>query len=112
MGRLLPLPTHCRFPPGGQLPPWRDLAERFGVGRDAAREAIAVLGAVPAVERRPTSGIYQRAVDRQGSLDALVLQAEFGVPPGPRSARWSSGAASWTSRRSTWRRGMPTGRQG
>jgi hypothetical protein len=37
MGRLLPLPTHCRFPPGGQLPPWRDLAERFGVGRDAAR---------------------------------------------------------------------------
>jgi DNA-binding FadR family transcriptional regulator len=32
------------------------------------------------VERRPNSGIYLRAVDRDGSLDALVLRADLGVP--------------------------------
>ena len=80
IGRLLAFVAHRRFEPGDRLPSERELAERFGVGRNAVREAIAVLETVRMVERRPNSGIYLREVGRQGSLDALVLQAELGVP--------------------------------
>jgi DNA-binding FadR family transcriptional regulator len=39
-----------------------------------------VLETVRMLERRPNSGIYLRAHVRDGSLDALVLQADLGVP--------------------------------
>lgn len=80
IGRLLALVAHHRLAPGARLPSERELAERFGVGRNAVREAIAVLETLRVVERRPNSGIYLREVGRQGSLDALVLQAEIGIP--------------------------------
>jgi len=80
IGRLLALIAHRRLEPGDRLPSERELAERFAVGRNAVREAVAVLEAVRMVERRPNSGIYLREVGRQGSLEALVLQAELGVP--------------------------------
>lgn len=80
IGRLLPFIAHRRLEPGDRLPSERELAERFGVSRGALREAIAVLETLRMVERRPNSGIYLRAVDRQGSLDAIVLQAELGIP--------------------------------
>ena len=80
IGRLLPFIAHRRLEPGDRLPSERELAERFGVSRGALREAIAVLETLRMVERRPNSGIYLRTVDRQGSLDAIVLQAELGIP--------------------------------
>lgn len=80
IGRLLAFVAHRRFEPGDRLPSERELAERFGVGRNAVREAVAVLETLRMVERRPNSGIYLREVGRQGSLDALVLQADLGVP--------------------------------
>ena len=80
IGRLLPFIAHRRLEPGDRLPSERELAERFGVGRGAVREALAVLETLRIVERRPNSGIYLRRVERQGSIEAIVLQAELGIP--------------------------------
>jgi DNA-binding FadR family transcriptional regulator len=79
-GRLLTFIAERRMAPGERLPSERELAERFAVGRNAVREAIAVLETVRMLERRPNSGIYLRAHGRDGSLDALVLQADLGIP--------------------------------
>ncbi|HEY4252802.1 MAG TPA: FadR/GntR family transcriptional regulator [Roseomonas sp.] len=80
IGAILRLAAEARLQPGARLPAERELAERLGAGRNAVREAIAVLEALRLVERRPNSGIYLRAAERVGSLDALVLQADLGVP--------------------------------
>ncbi|MCR0981137.1 FadR/GntR family transcriptional regulator [Roseomonas populi] len=80
IGRLLPFIAHRRLEPGDRLPSERELAERFGASRGAVREALAVLEALRVVERRPNSGIYLRPVDRHGSIEAIVLQAELGIP--------------------------------
>ncbi|MBR0656312.1 FadR/GntR family transcriptional regulator [Plastoroseomonas arctica] len=80
IGRLLPFIAERRLQAGDRIPSERELAERFGVGRGAVREALAVLEALRIVERRPYSGIYLCAVARQGSIEAMVLQAELGVP--------------------------------
>jgi DNA-binding FadR family transcriptional regulator len=80
IGRLLTFVAERRLGPGERLPSERELAERFAVGRNAVREAIAVLETVRVVERRPNSGIYLRTQERDGSLEALVLRADLGVP--------------------------------
>jgi DNA-binding FadR family transcriptional regulator len=80
VARILAFVAERRLTSGERLPSERELAERFEVGRNAIREAIAVLETVRMVERRPNSGIYLRAMDRDGSLDALVLRADLGVP--------------------------------
>ncbi|WP_338664512.1 FadR/GntR family transcriptional regulator [Pararoseomonas sp. SCSIO 73927] len=80
IGRLLPFIAHRRLEPGDRLPSERELAERFGASRGAVREALAVLEALRIIERRPNSGIYLRPVERQGSIEAIVLQAELGIP--------------------------------
>jgi DNA-binding FadR family transcriptional regulator len=80
VARILAFVAERRLTSGERLPSERELAERFEVGRNTIREAIAVLETVRMVERRPNSGIYLRAMDRDGSLDALVLRADLGVP--------------------------------
>jgi DNA-binding transcriptional regulator YhcF (GntR family) len=80
IARLLPFIAHRRLVAGDRLPSERDLAARFGASRPAIREALAVLEALRVVERRPNSGIFLRSVERQGSIEAMVLQAELGVP--------------------------------
>nr|WP_280842824.1 FadR/GntR family transcriptional regulator [Pararoseomonas baculiformis] len=80
IGRLLSFVAHRRMEPGDRLPSERELAERFAVGRGAVREALAVLETLRVVERRPNSGIYLRPVEKQGSIEAIVLQAELGIP--------------------------------
>jgi DNA-binding FadR family transcriptional regulator len=80
VARILTFVAERRLTSGERLPSERELAERFDVGRNAIREAIAVLETVRMVERRPNSGIYLRSFDRDGSLDALVLRADLGVP--------------------------------
>ena len=80
IGHLLSFVAARRLEPGERLPSERELAERFAVGRGAVREALAVLETLRMVERRPNSGIYLRAVERQGSIEAIVLQAELGIP--------------------------------
>nr|WP_245215142.1 FadR/GntR family transcriptional regulator [Pararoseomonas indoligenes] len=80
IGRLLPFIAHRRLEAGDRLPSERELAERFAASRGAVREALAVLEALRIIERRPNSGIYLRPVERQGSIEAIVLQAELGIP--------------------------------
>ena len=80
IARLLPFIAHHRLAPGDRLPSERELALRLGASRPALREALAVLERLRVVERRPHSGIYLRAVAQQGSIEAMVLQAELGVP--------------------------------
>jgi len=46
------------YPPGGRLPPERELAERFGVSRPTIREAIIALEARNRVRVRTGSGVY------------------------------------------------------
>ncbi|WP_159347099.1 FadR/GntR family transcriptional regulator [Roseomonas harenae] len=80
IGRLLSFIAQRRLEPGDRLPSERELAERFAVGRGAVREALAVLETLRMVGRRPNSGIYLRPVEKQGSIEAIVLQAELGIP--------------------------------
>lgn len=80
LGRLLGFVAFHRLQPGDRLPGERELAERFGVGRGAVREALVVLETLRMIERRAGSGIYLRAVEKQGSIEAIVLQAELGIP--------------------------------
>lgn len=46
------------YPPGGRLPPERELAERFGVSRPTIREAIIALEALGQVKVKTGSGVY------------------------------------------------------
>jgi hypothetical protein len=78
--RLLPFIGERRLEPGDRLPSERLLAERFGVTRAIVREAFAKLEAMRVVERRPRSGVYLRAESQVGSLDAIVMKADLGLP--------------------------------
>jgi len=68
------------FEPGERVSSERDLAARFGVGRGVVREALSALETMRVVERRPNSGIYMRRVASEGSLDAMVLFSDLGIP--------------------------------
>lgn len=78
--KLLPFISERRFEPGDRLPSERLLAERFGVSRAIVREALAKLEAMRVVECRPRSGVYLTAESRVGSLDAIVMKADLGLP--------------------------------
>ena len=66
---------------GERLPSERALAERFGVGRNALREALSTLNALRVIEARPNSGIYLRRMSTDSSFETIVLLAEMGEPP-------------------------------
>jgi GntR family transcriptional repressor for pyruvate dehydrogenase complex len=78
--RLLPFISERRLEPGDRLPSERLLAERFGVTRAIVREALAKLEAMRVVECRPRSGVYLTAESQVGSLDAIVMKADLGLP--------------------------------
>jgi len=58
MNKLLRLIENGEYPPGGRLPPERELAERFDVSRPTVREAIIALEAVGHVQVKTGSGVY------------------------------------------------------
>jgi GntR family transcriptional regulator, transcriptional repressor for pyruvate dehydrogenase complex len=81
VGRLMEFVAERRLQPGDRLPSERELAERFGSGRNAVREAIATLTSLRVVESRPQSGIYLRELRRQSSFEALVMLSRLGREP-------------------------------
>ncbi|WP_353154058.1 FadR/GntR family transcriptional regulator [Pollutimonas bauzanensis] len=78
--QILRLIRERGYAPGDRIPSERDLATRFSVGRPTVREELSILESMRVIERRPNSGIFLREVDRDGSLDAVVLEADLGLP--------------------------------
>ncbi|HEX5502828.1 MAG TPA: FadR/GntR family transcriptional regulator [Thermomicrobiales bacterium] len=59
--------------PGDRLPPERELAEQFGVGRSSIREALRALEVAGLIESRHGSGAYVRDVPLDGIFAPLPL---------------------------------------
>ncbi len=76
---LLYIKAH-KFAPGDRLPSERTLAEKFGMGRGAIREALVTLEFMRVIDRRPNSGSYLRNQASEGSLETLVIQNNLGLP--------------------------------
>ncbi|MGI4900466.1 MAG: FadR/GntR family transcriptional regulator, partial [Janthinobacterium lividum] len=76
-----------RYESGERLPSERALAEKFGVGRNALREALSTLSTLRVIESRPNSGIYLRQLSTESSFETIVLLSEMGAPPSPREVR-------------------------
>lgn len=76
--RLEKLINEGEYPPGGRLPPERELAERFGVSRPTVREAIIALEALERVKVKTGSGVYVlETPKRSNGIDATVSAFEL-----------------------------------
>jgi GntR family transcriptional repressor for pyruvate dehydrogenase complex len=62
-----------RLKSGDQLPPERDLAEKFVVSRTSVREALRALESLGLVEIRPGEGTFVREVSVETLIEPLAL---------------------------------------
>jgi GntR family transcriptional repressor for pyruvate dehydrogenase complex len=62
-----------RLKSGDQLPPERDLAEKFVVSRTSVREALRALESLGLVEIRPGEGTFVREVSVESLVEPLAL---------------------------------------
>lgn len=62
-----------RLKSGDQLPPERDLAEKFVVSRTSVREALRALESLGLVEIRPGEGTFVRKVSVEALIEPLAL---------------------------------------
>lgn len=81
VGKMLAFFKERGYESGERLPSERALAERFGVSRNALREALSTLSALRVVESRPNSGIYLRRMSTDSSFETIVLLTEMGSEP-------------------------------
>ena len=75
--RLEKLIDDGEYPPGGRLPPERELAERFKVSRPTIREAIIALEALNRVEVKTGSGVYVLALPQPVDVNPDVSAFEL-----------------------------------
>ncbi|HTH80771.1 MAG TPA: FadR/GntR family transcriptional regulator [Ramlibacter sp.] len=78
---ILDLIQERNLQPGDRLPSERDLAHRWGIGRNALREALAGLITLRVLEAKPNSGVYLRRVSTDSSFETLATLAELGATP-------------------------------
>ena len=62
-----------RLKSGDQLPPERDLAEKFLVSRTSVREALRALESLGLIEIRPGEGTFVREVSVESLIQPLAL---------------------------------------
>src|SRR5919204_6005530 len=62
-----------RLKSGDQLPPERDLAEKFVVSRSSVREALRALESLGLIEIRPGEGTFVRGVSVESLIEPLAL---------------------------------------
>lgn len=62
-----------RLKSGDQLPPERDLAEKFMVSRTSVREALRVLESLGLIEIRPGEGTFVKEVSVESLIEPLAL---------------------------------------
>jgi GntR family transcriptional repressor for pyruvate dehydrogenase complex len=62
-----------RLTSGDQLPPERDLAEKFVVSRTSVREALRALESLGLVEIRPGEGTFVREISVEALIEPLAL---------------------------------------
>ncbi len=62
-----------RLKSGDQLPPERDLAEKFVVSRTSVREALRALESLGLVEIRPGEGTFVREISVEALIEPLAL---------------------------------------
>src|SRR5256886_11731425 len=62
-----------RLKSGDQLPPERDLAEKFLVSRTSVREALRALESVGLIEIRPGEGTFVREISVEALIEPLPL---------------------------------------
>lgn len=78
LDKLLQLIDSGDYPPGGRLPPERELAERFEVSRPTIREAIIALEALNRVQVKTGSGVYVLERHESGNgIDRAVSAFEL-----------------------------------
>ncbi len=80
-----------KLSPGERLPPEREMAALFGVGRSSLREAMRLLESMEVVETRPGQGTYLRTADLPLTIHArpvancaafrTILEARRAVEP-------------------------------
>ncbi len=80
-----------KLSPGDRLPPERELAALFGVGRSSLREAMRLLESMEVVETRPGQGTFLRTTDRPLTIHArpvatcaafrTILEARRAIEP-------------------------------
>ncbi|MFZ5828108.1 MAG: FadR/GntR family transcriptional regulator [Bacillota bacterium] len=81
VGQLAEMVRRGEVKPGDRLPPERELAKAFGVGRPTLRQALTVLAQAGVVEILPGSGVYlRRSVtgipDNAGHAMRMILLTE------------------------------------
>jgi GntR family transcriptional regulator, transcriptional repressor for pyruvate dehydrogenase complex len=77
--RIRELVREGRWAPGDQIPPERELAERFRVSRGAVREALHALGMQGIIESRQGGGTFVRSADSEAPvpwLAAAILRGQ------------------------------------
>lgn len=75
---LIKLANDAEYNEGDQLPPERELAKRFGVGRNIVREAMISLESMGIIEKKERLGVFLKHIDS----DEVKMNLEYmQLPP-------------------------------